>query len=115
MGERPLTLDVVPQSLLEEFGARAGHHGLHYLSANVSAPLIELQRISFPAGRKLSEESLRDLLPKMLSGHPIDPIDIRNAPEGMSLHHGMHRLRLSLALGFKLIPCCLWRPEDFAW
>ena len=115
MGERRLTLDVVPQSLVEEFGARPGDHGLHYRSADPAASLIELERISFPAGRKLSEESLRDLLPKMLSGFPIDPIDIRNAPQGMSLHHGMHRLRLSLALGYRLIPGHLWRPEDFAW
>jgi hypothetical protein len=114
MGQRLLTLEGVLDWLLEEFGLRRRQAaGEYYPSADSAAQLVELRRISYPADRRLSEQSLRDLLPKMLKRQPIDPVHVRSAPDGMSLHHGMHRFSLSLALGFQLIPCRLWRPEDF--
>jgi hypothetical protein len=108
MARGPLTLDGVPDYLLAEIGLRrGGATEASYRCADSLAVLVPLVEISGPKDRLLNEDRLRDMLRGVHERSPLPPIDVfrgQDAPLA-TLVHGAHRWRMSLALGYPMIPC----------
>jgi hypothetical protein len=96
--KRLLTLDSISNELLAEFGlARGTVTVTSYRCTDPTAVLVALARVTGPDRRLLS--GVRD-------GAALPPVVIFREPGAATatLLDGLHRYRLSLALGFTLIP-----------
>jgi hypothetical protein len=111
---RLLTLDSVSDELLAEFGiARGKVTARNYRCTDPSTAFVPLADIIGP-NRKLSEDALRSLLSGVRDGAALPPVVIFREPGAATatLLDGLHRYRLSLALGFALIPTIEPSRED---
>jgi len=108
MGKRPLTLDDVPASMLAEYGLSPRTlSATSFRCDEPTAVLLPLDDLILNASRRLHEPSVRWLLGEIRDNRPIDAVPIFREP-GMAratLFDGMHRWRVSRALGLPLIPC----------
>jgi ParB-like chromosome segregation protein Spo0J len=77
----------------------------YYCCIDPSAILVPLTEVIGP-DRKLNEDALRRLLSGVRVGATLPPVVIFREPGAATatLLDGLHRYRLSLALGFTLIP-----------
>jgi hypothetical protein len=110
LNRRPLTLDGVPDELLAEFGLRRGGATLpSYRWADAAAVLVPLADITGPLQRKLNEESVRSLLRGIRDGADLPPVVVFREPgaQTAALLDGLHRVRVSIALGFVAIPALM--------
>jgi hypothetical protein len=107
-GERLLTLSGIPDSMLADYGQRAGATtAISYRCTDHNAVLEPLAEIRGPPKRLLNEGSLRYHLGLIRDRQSIEPVSVyraRGAPTA-TLVDGVHRWRLSLALGYVKIPC----------
>jgi len=104
---RPLTIHGIPDELLAAYGLRRGGATTpSYRSNDPDAVLMPLAEVTGPEHRKLNEDALRSLLRGLRDGAELPPIIVFREPCAASavLLDGMHRWRLSLALGFAAIP-----------
>ena len=115
MNRRPLTLDDVPDKLLAEYGLRRGAAtGPSYRCTDPAGALVPLIEVIGPTHRKLNEEALRSLLRGVRDGADLPPIIVFREPGAAvaTLLDGLHRVRLSLAVGFAVIPTTQTSRED---
>lgn len=123
---RPLTLDDISDELLAEYGLHRGSTTtLNYRCTNPQSLLVPVAEIMAPV-RKLNEDALSSLLRGVRDGDDLPPIVVYREPGAARamLLDGLHRLRVSLALGFVSIPAtqpsredaelgyCYRRPDD---
>jgi hypothetical protein len=104
--KRLLTLDSISGELLAEFVlARGSLTAASYRCTDPTALLVALAQVTGP-DRKLNEDALRRLLCGVRDGADLPPVVIFREPQAATatLLDGLHRYRLSLALGFTLIP-----------
>jgi hypothetical protein len=107
-GARALTLSDVPDSLLAEYGFhRGGAPAMSYTCSEPAAVLVPIGEVSGPDGRKLNEEWVRSLLRGIRDGAELPPIVVVRHPGAprAQLVNGAHRLHVSAALRFPMIPC----------
>lgn len=107
-GIRPLTLDEVSPALILEYGLRPGGSALPaYRCDDPSAVSLVLDELMLNTARKLHEPSVRWLLARIRDRLPIDPVPVFREPGAprVTLLDGMHRWRVSRALGLACIPC----------
>jgi hypothetical protein len=103
---RLLTLDSISDELLAQFGlSRRRVKADSYRCTDPTAVLVPLSEISVP-DRKLNEDALRSLLSGVRDSTDLPPVVIFREPGAATarLLDGIHRYRLSAALGFRLIP-----------
>ncbi len=115
MNRQSLTLDDVPDALLAEFGLqRSGATAVSYCFDDASAVLVPLLDISVVGQRKLNPERLRDLLRGICDGSSIPAVAVYRVwgDNRLRLHHGMHRLRVSQAVGFTSIPAVVMSEHE---
>jgi hypothetical protein len=104
--KRLLTLDSISNELLAEFSLACGSVAApSYRCTDPNAVLMPLVEIIAP-DRKLNEGALRRLLSGVRDDADLPPVVIFREPGAATatLLDGLHRFRLSLALGFTLIP-----------
>jgi hypothetical protein len=107
MQRRPLTLDDVSNELLAEYGlVRGSSTAASYCCTDPSAISVPLTDVIGPK-RRLNEDSVRNLLRGLRDGADIPPVEVYYDPDDatVNLTDGLHRWRVSLALGFSSIPC----------
>ena len=107
-GERLLTLSGIPDSMLADYDQRAGATtAVSYRCTDQSAVLEPLTEIRGPPQRLLNEASLRYHLGLIRDRQSIEPVWVYRAlgAPTATLVDGVHRWRLSLALGYAKIPC----------
>lgn len=107
MNRRLLTLDGVPDDLLAECGlVRGGASTVSYCCTDPSAVLVPIVEITGPEHRKLNEDAVRSLLQGIRDGAVLPPVVVFREPGAptAALLDGLHRWRISLALGFLAIP-----------
>jgi len=76
--------------------------------ADSGAVLIPVTEIAPPHGRKLNEESLRNVLRGIANDSIFPEPALVFRPSGQTtahLTHGMHRFRAAQALGLRCLPC----------
>lgn len=104
-GERPLTLAAVPLALLAEYGlpeAAAGRDSYRCDDAGVT--LVAIKNTRAPLARMLNEAAVRGLLRGIRANASIPPIHVISEQGKVRLLNGLHRLRVSIAVGFTQIP-----------
>jgi len=115
-GERALTLDGVPDSLLAEYGFRRGAvTAVSYHCADKQAALVPTAEVvAKRPDRKLNEQTVRDILCAIRDGTALPPIIVFRPPgvRCARLVDGTHRWRVSVALGFPMIPCLLLNRDE---
>lgn len=91
-----------------------GHDLAVVIEAEKQATLVPLTEITGPMQRKLNEAAMRRLLQGMRDGSALPPIIVYRAQGSMlaMLLDGLHRVRISRALGFTSIPATLVSRED---
>ena len=98
----------MPSGLLAEYGLTtdAGQRQ-SYRCDDSTARLVSIRDILAPMGRGLNEDVVRQLLSGIKSAVSIPPVIV--VPEGfkqqVALLDGLHRFRVSLALGYPIVPC----------
>jgi len=105
--DRHLTLEHISDELLAEYGLRRGGATRpSYRSSDPNAVLISLAEIGGPQARNLNEQAIRDLLRGIRDDAPIPPVVVFREPGAATatLLDGLHRWRLSQALGYIAIP-----------
>jgi excisionase family DNA binding protein len=115
LNRRPLTLDDVPDELLAECGLRrGGMTASSYRCTDPAAVLVPVAEITGPMQRKLNEDALRSLLRAVRDRVPLPPVVVFREPGAATtmLLDGLHRWKVSTALGFNMIPCMLTTRED---
>ena len=113
----PLTLAEVPDTLLAGYGLRHGWaNGGSYQYTDSNAVLLPLAEIDGPMHRLLNEKRLRSLLQGIRDRVALPPVVVfkREDVSTAQLIQGMHRWRLSQALGFTMIPCITLSPHEAA-
>jgi hypothetical protein len=103
---RPLTLDHIPDALLVEYGLHRGSaYAVSYRCTDPQSILVPVADITAPV-RKLNADALRRLLRGVRDGDDLPPVVVFREPGAATaaLLDGLHRLRVSLALGFVSIP-----------
>jgi hypothetical protein len=116
MERRSLTLSDVTDALLGEAGLRRGSAiAPSYRYADAKAVLLPVAQIHADP-RMLNEEAVRSLLRGIREGLELPPILVHRAAgvANACLVHGMHRWRVSVALGYRLIPCLLLTDDEAA-
>jgi hypothetical protein len=106
--ERSLTLSDVPESQLAELGLwRGWATEASYRCADPAAFLTPLAELVGPPARRLNRETLASILAAIRDGAALPPVVVFREPDAATatLLDGMHRWRVSLALGFSSIPC----------
>jgi hypothetical protein len=114
MHMRPLTLDVMPDSLLAEYGfTRGAATERSYRCNDLTVPLVPLTGLIVPV-RKLNEEAVRRLLARLRDGVALDPVPVFREPAAVQakLLDGLHRWHVSKTLGFPAIPCTYLSREE---
>jgi hypothetical protein len=106
LSRRSLTLDEIPAELLTEYGLHRGcATAPSYRCTDPQSILVPVAEIT--AGvRKLNADALRSLLRGVRDGHDLPPVVVFREPgaAAAALLDGLHRLRISVALGFVSIP-----------
>lgn len=103
---RILTLDDIPDDLFAEYGLRRrGAVASSYHCSSPQAILVPIADITAPV-RKLNPDALRSLLYGVREGADLPAIVVFREPGAATaaLLDGLHRVRISLALGFVSIP-----------
>jgi hypothetical protein len=101
-----LTLDEVPDDLFAEYGLRRrGAVAPSYRCSDALAILVPVAEITAPV-RKLNPDALRSLLRGIRERAYLPPIVVFRDTDAVTaaLLDGLHRYRVSLALGFQSIP-----------
>jgi ParB-like chromosome segregation protein Spo0J len=73
-----------------------------------------LYQVIGPGHRKLNEDALRSLLCAVRHRAPLPPVVVFREPGAATtmLLDGLHRWKVSAALGVNMIPCMLTTRED---
>jgi hypothetical protein len=111
---RPLTLDGIPDELFAEYGLRRrGAVAPSYRCTHPQAVLVPVAEITAPV-RKMNPDELRSLLRGVRDGADLPPVVVFREPGALTtaLLDGLHRYRVSLALGFSSIPATQPSRED---
>jgi hypothetical protein len=108
MERRPLNLYGIPSSLLAEYGLTtdAGQRQ-SYRCDDPVANLVPIRDILAPMGRGLNEDVVRQLLNGIKGAASIPPVIVvsEGFKQQVALLDGLHRFRVSLALGYPMVPC----------
>lgn len=115
MGERPLTLLAISDELLAEYGLRGNRPRRdHYRCDDAGVDYVHLARVIAPIGRALSEAVTRRLLADIRDDAALPAVLVVAEPatDQVRLLNGLHRYLVSLACGFRSIPCRYGSTEE---
>lgn len=106
MGKRPLNLREIPGALLAEYGLKPGGADSYRCDDPAARP-VWIGNVLAPQGRGLNEEVVRSLLSGVRDRADLPPVVVvaEGVVEQVTLLDGLHRYRVSVALGFRSIPC----------
>ena len=113
-GERPLTLSVISEDLVAEYGLREiAATPESYRCDDQQAIPVCVGNVLAPMERKLNDATVRQILSGIRDGVSIPAVTVvpEFPPEQVTLLDGLHRFRVSLALGFRMIPCRRVSPD----
>ena len=106
MGKRPLGLREIPEAMLAEYGLKPGG-AESYRCDDPTAKPVWMGNVLAPQGRGLNEEAVRSLLSGVRDSAALPPVVVvaEGVAEHVTLLDGLHRYQVSVALGFRSIPC----------
>jgi hypothetical protein len=114
MERRPLTLAAVSPELIAEFGLQ--HVSLaSYRCHDARSTLEPIGRVRIQQPRMLNIDALKRILGWIRSNVPLEPVTVvREANDQLTLLAGMHRYQVSIAMGFRFIPCLTVSADEAA-
>jgi hypothetical protein len=114
MEKRPLTLAAVPPELIAEFGLQ--HVTLaSYRCHDARSALEPIGRVRVQQPRMLNIDALKRILGWIRSDSPMEAVAVvREANDRLTLMAGMHRYQVSIAIGFRFIPCLIVSADEAA-
>jgi hypothetical protein len=106
MGKRPLNLREIPTAMLAEYGLKPGGADSYRCDDPTAIP-VWIGNVLAPQGRGLNEEAVRSLLGGVRDRAALPPVVVvaEGIAEQVTLLDGLHRYQVSVALGFRSIPC----------
>jgi hypothetical protein len=112
----PSDLAGVPAELLAAYGLPPGKaFASSYRCSDPTAQKIPISGISYPQAKALDRDAVVRVLVNLRQQRDVDPIIVCRRPEAFdfTLVEGLHRLAVSVALGYVTIPATLI-PYDIA-
>jgi ParB-like nuclease family protein len=106
MGKRPLSLVEIPEAMLAEYGLKPGSASSYRYDDPTAKP-VWISDVLAPQNRGLNEEAVRSLLSGVRDHAALPPVVVvaEGVAKQVTLLDGLHRYQVSVALGFRSIPC----------